>query len=103
MTALVPIIAALLFLLGVLVAGLSAWVWTRALADVFRAKSHRISVDAQGETLDASAAAMEELTRLRSRRSGDTPTDEDLRAAVQQQYAEEEAIPPDRLFVDDGE
>lgn len=113
---LIILAATILFVGGVALLGLGAWVWARAIADVFRARAHRISADAQEETVEATQDALGEL---RSRRDEYIePTDAELRASAREDALQERMmyagdittgrneeveetppIPPDSLYV----
>lgn len=71
MTTLASIIAilaaAVIFVVGVVVLGVGAWMWTRALAEVQRARVHRISADTQEETLESGREALDEIDERRRR------------------------------------
>ena len=118
--ALITLAAALLFCGGVGLLGLGAWVWARAIADVFRSRSHRISADAQEETVDSARDALDDIHDKRSKREGYIePTDEELRAYARadapgypngdittmrnEQIEESSPIPPDTLYMPDKE
>lgn len=81
------LLATLLFLGGICVLGLGAWIWARAIAEVFRARAHHVAARSAEETYDASEEALSELGQLHSPAS--IPTEAELRQAARMAAAYE--------------
>lgn len=80
--------AALLFLAGVGILAVLGIILARLWAEVQRARSHRISADAQEEVVAASAEALDDVSAARERNQritrdyGAPPSDEELFESV---------------------
>jgi Flp pilus assembly protein TadB len=76
-----------LFVAGIAVLGLAAWVWMRATAEAVRVRSHRNQADAEESTMIEATDAIEAAERVVASRRRPPPSAEEIAQAQRYESA----------------